>query len=97
MYAMLFPFLAKKDENVPVEFQWIIDHGLGSIKLILLGSNLSFMKKQIGNREAPLYGRFDEIMEVRPFTFSQVRSLFPSRDDAMMVYSLTGGVAQYVM
>ena len=92
-----FPFLAKKDENVPVEFQWIIDHGLGSIKLILLGSNLSFMKKQIGNREAPLYGRFDEIMEVRPFTFSQVRSLFPSRDDAMMVYSMTGGVAQYVM
>ncbi|MBR4576758.1 MAG: hypothetical protein IKO25_06095 [Clostridia bacterium] len=55
------------------------------------------MKKQIGNREAPLYGRFDEIMEVRPFTFSQVRSLFPSRDDAMMVYSMTGGVAQYVM
>ena len=92
-----FPFLAKKDENVPVEFQWIIDHGLGSIKLILLGSNLSFMKKQIGNREAPLYGRFDEIMEVRPFTFSQVQSLFPSIDDAMKVYSMTGGVAQYVM
>ena len=92
-----FPFLAKKDENVPVEFQWIIDHGLGSIKLILLGSNLSFMKKQIGNREAPLYGRFDEIMEVRPFTFSQVQALFPSQDDAMKVYSMTGGVAQYVM
>lgn len=92
-----FPFLAKKDENVPVEFQWIIDHGLGSIKLILLGSNLSFMKKQIGNREAPLYGRFDEILEVRPFTYSQVRALFPSQDDAMKVYSMTGGVAQYVM
>ena len=92
-----FPFLAKKDENVPVEFQWIIDHGLGTGKMILLGSNLSFMKKQIGDREAPLYGRFDEIMEVRPFTFSQVHSLFPSMDDAMKVYSMTGGVAQYVM
>ena len=55
------------------------------------------MKKQIGNREAPLYGRFDEIMEVRPFTFSQVQSLFPAVDDAMKVYSMTGGVAQYVM
>ena len=92
-----FPFLAKKNENAPVEFQWIIDHGLGSIKLILLGSNLSFMKKQIGNREAPLYGRFDEIMEVRPFTFSEVQALFPSQDDTMKVYSMTGGVAQYVM
>ena len=92
-----FPFLAKKDENVPVEFQWIIDHGLGDNKMILSGSNLSFMKKQIGDREAPLYGRFDEIMEVRPFTYQQVLSLFPSGDDAMKVYSMTGGVAQYVV
>ena len=92
-----FPFLARKDDNVPVEFQWIIDHGLGGNKLILSGSNLSFMKAQIGNREAPLYGRFDEIMEVRPFTFQQVLSLFSSADDAMKVYSMTGGVAQYVV
>ena len=92
-----FPFLAKKNENVPVEFQWIIDHGLGTVKLILSGSNLSFMKRQIGDREAPLYGRFDEIMEVRPFTYRQVLSLFPSEDQAMKVYSMTGGVAQYVV
>lgn len=92
-----FPFLAKKNENVPVEFQWIIDHGPGSVKLILSGSNLSFMQKQIGNREAPLYGRFDEILEVRPFSYQQVQSLFPSADDAMKVYSMTGGIAQYVM
>ena len=92
-----FPFLAKKNDNVTVEFQWIIDHGLGSIKLILSGSNLSFMKTQIGSQEAPLYGRFDEIMEVRPFSFVEVRSLFPDLETAMKVYSMTGGVAQYVM
>ena len=33
-----FPFLAKKNENTVVEFQWIIDHALGKNKLILLGS-----------------------------------------------------------
>ena len=38
------------------------------------------MKTQIWNLEAPLYGRFDEIMEVRPFTFQQVLSLFPSAE-----------------
>ena len=92
-----FPFLAKKNENAPVEFQWIIDYGLGANKLILLGSSLSFMKKQIGDREAPLYGRFDEIMEVRPFSFRQVRTLFSSLEDAMKVFSMTSGVAQYVM
>ena len=92
-----FPFLAKKNDNVPVEFQWIIDHGLGPVKLILSGSNLSFMKTQIGSLEAPLYGRFDEIMEVRPFSFGQVHSLFTDLEDAMKVYSMTGGIAQYVM
>ena len=92
-----FPFLAKKNENVPVEFQWIIDHGLGTNKIILLGSSLSFMKKQIGDREAPLYGRFNKILELMPFSFDNVRTLFPSFEDAVAVYARTGGVAHYVM
>ena len=92
-----FPFLAKKNENVTAEFQWIIDHGLNGKKLVLLGSNRSFMKHQIENNESPLYGRFDEIIQVNPFTFSEVNSLFPSFEDAVDVYAKTGGVAQYVM
>ena len=92
-----FPFLAKKDENTSVEFQWIIDHALRGIKLILLGSNLSFMRNQINHAEAPLYGRFDEILEIRPFSFQEVHALFPVFEDAVNVYAQTGGVAQYVM
>ena len=92
-----FPFLAKRNENVPAEFQWIIDHGLGTNKLILLGSSLSFMKKQIGDREAPLYGRFSRILEIHPFSFQEVNTLFPDFEDAVAVYARTGGVAQYVM
>ena len=92
-----FPFLAKRNENAPIEFQWIIDHGLGTNKLILLGSSLSFMKRQIGDREAPLYGRFSRILEVLPFSFQEVHQLFPSFEDAVAVYARTGGVAQYVM
>ena len=92
-----FPFLAKKDENVVVEFQWIIDHALRNLKLILLGSSLSFMRRQINDSLSPLYGRFDEILEIRPFTFSNVQELFPAFEDAVDVYAQTGGVAQYVM
>lgn len=92
-----FPFLAKKNDNVVVEFQWIIDHGLGRNKIILLGSSLSFMKHQIGDREAPLYGRFDVAMEIKPFSFSEVHQLFPVFEDAVAVYARTGGVAKYVM
>ena len=89
-----FPFLARKDENVCVEFQWIIDHGLGPHKLILLGSSRSFMIRHFSN--APLHGRFDETIEVFPFTFEEVHQLFENHDDALAVYAATGGTAQYV-
>lgn len=92
-----FPFLCRKKEEVAAEFQWIIDHGLEGTKLILLGSNRSFMKRQINDREAPLYGRFDDIIEVAPFTFGEVHQLFPEFEQAVDVYAQTGGVAQYVM
>ena len=92
-----FPFLAKKNENVAIEFQWIIDHALKNMKLILLGSNLSFMRKQIQDDQSPLYGRFDVIMEVLPFSFSEIHELFPDFEDAVEVLAQTGGVAQYVM
>lgn len=91
-----FPFLAKKHPDTVPEFQWIIDHGLHGKKLILLGSNHSFMAHQIQQYESPLYGRFDEIIAVNPFTFIQTKSLYPSLEEAMQVYSMTGGVAQYI-
>ncbi len=91
-----FPFLCRKREDAIAEFQWIIDHGLRDVKLILTGSNRSFMAHQIQQYESPLYGRFDEIMEVKPFSFPQIMELFPDPEDAMQVYAMTGGVAQYV-
>lgn len=92
-----FPFLCKKNDSVQVEFQWIIDNCLNANKLILLGSNMSFMIKAINNNESPLYGRFDEIIEIRPFTFNEVHSLFKKYEDSIKVYALTGGIALYVM
>ncbi len=92
-----FPFLCKRNDNAAVEFQWIIDHGMGESKLVLLGSNLSFMQHQITDAAAPLYGRFDEILEMHPFTFAELNQLFGNFEDAVDVYAQTGGVAQYVM
>ena len=92
-----FPFLAKKNEGIGMEFQYIIDHCLSHIKVVLLGSNRSFMKAQIENDNLPLYGRFDEIINLLPFSFREVLTLFNNPKDAMNVYALTGGVAQYVM
>lgn len=93
-----FPFLAKKNSNISIEFQYIIDHCLnGNVKLILLGSNRSFMKGQIEDSNSPLYGRFDEIISLMPFSYDEVKQIFHNEKDAMDVYAMTGGVAQYVM
>ena len=92
-----FPYIVSKHPSAVGEFQWIIDHGLGKNKLILMGSNKSFMKEQISDDRKPLYGRFDEILEVFPFTYDEVHQLFPEGDDALNVYSLTYGVTQYVV
>ncbi|MBQ9327769.1 MAG: ATP-binding protein [Solobacterium sp.] len=91
-----FPVFAKRNSNVALEFQWIIDHSLKKHKLILMGSQLSFMKKQIYSDAEPLYGRFHEVLHLLPFTFEEVNTLFPDFHDAMKVYATTGGVAQYV-
>ena len=74
-----FPFLAKKREGITTEFQWIIDHALDNIKLILIGSNRSFMKGQIEDSNSPLYGRFDVIINLLPFSFNEVNKLFKKR------------------
>ena len=93
-----FPFLAKKNPDISIEFQYIIDHCLNeNVKLILLGSNRSFMKGQIEDSNSPLYGRFDEIISLMPFSYNEVKALFNNEKDAMNVYAMTGGVAQYVM
>ena len=92
-----FPFLARKNEGIPAEFQWIIDHSLDRMKLVLLGSSTSFMKSQISDSSQPLYGRFDEILKILPYRFEELCRLFPDYADAMNVYAMTGGVAQYVM
>ena len=93
-----FPFLAKKNSDISIEFQYIIDHCLNqNLKLVLLGSNRSFMKGQIEDSNSPLYGRFDEIISLMPFSFDEVKKLFKNEKDAMNVYAMTGGVAQYVM
>ena len=55
------------------------------------------MRRQLFDRESPLYGRFDEMMEILPFSFSELRQLFPDFEDTVSVYAQTGGVAQYVM
>jgi AAA+ ATPase superfamily predicted ATPase len=97
-----FPYLVKKGQGAAIahEFQKIIESDLAQTKatLVLCGSNVRYMKETIENNTSPLYGRFREILEVKPFTYQEVAPLFSQEKpfDVLCTYAATGGVAEYV-
>jgi AAA+ ATPase superfamily predicted ATPase len=95
-----FPYLAKSAPHVVSILQKVIDHSYlkSKIMLILCGSSMSFMVKQILGYESPLYGRRTSQMKIKPFSYMQCKAFFPnlSSDDLMCVYGVSGGIPQYL-
>jgi len=95
-----FPYLAKSAPHVVSILQKMIDHYYlkSKIMLILCGSSMSFMTKQILGYESPLYGRRTSQMKIKPFSYVQCKAFFPnmSSDDLMGIYGITGGIPQYL-
>ena len=54
-----FPYLAKSDSSIPSRLQHLLDHDWKDSKLylILCGSSLSFMEKEVLSSKSPLFGR----------------------------------------
>jgi hypothetical protein len=67
--------------------------------LVLCGSYLSVMERDVLNRDAPLYGRRTAQLSLRPLTVGQVRSFLPeaSAVDLVQVYAVTGGMPAYLV
>ena len=66
--------------------------------LVLCGSLVAFMKDEVLAESAPLYGRSDLEMKLRPFNYYET-ALFVenySNEEKAIVYGLTGGVAKYI-
>ena len=95
-----FPYLAKTYPAFPSILQSAIDAHQESSKLflVLCGSSLSFMKKQLLDRKSPLYGRRTAQLELKPFDFFESRAFFPDVDPVAVanVYGMVGGVPLYL-
>ena len=92
----------KTDSNLKAieldsEFQRIIDNEISNSKLILCGSSISIMKGLL-DYSNPLYGRFDVIINLEPFTYLEVKEMFPSlsNENIVELYSVFGG-SPYVL
>ena len=95
-----YPYLANSDKAISSILQAAIDkHQSDSqLFLILCGSSMSFMEKQVLGYESPLYGRRTSQYKILPFNYldsSRMLSGF-NNEEKIVLYSVTGGVPEYL-
>ena len=94
-----FQYIAKERPSILSELQVLWDEELShkNIMLILCGSAVSFIAKEVLGEKNPLFGRARTIMKVRPLPFQTVAEFAPSYsvDDLFRGYAVLGGIPYF--
>ena len=95
-----FPYLAEKNPALLSSLQHIIDHTLtnSQIFLILCGSYLGFMEREVLGAKSPLYGRRTAQLQLKPFDYWESCEFLTgfTPEEQCMFYGALGGVPQYL-
>lgn len=95
-----FPYLINVNKGISSIFQKGIDKYLKntSIFLILLGSSVGMMEKEVLFHKAPLYGRRTGSIEVKEMPFEALAEFFPEKpfNDLLQIYAVCGAVPAYL-
>ncbi|MDR3206315.1 MAG: ATP-binding protein [Candidatus Methanoplasma sp.] len=95
-----YPLFVETDDVISSVLQIAIDHMFEDTKLfiILCGSSMNFMKRQVLGYESPLYGRRTREMHVRPMNYRESAEFFPGRSpyEAACIYGAVGGIPMYL-
>lgn len=95
-----YPYLAKQCPYIQSVLQKQIDTNWkkGKMFFIICGSLVSFMKDEVLAESAPLHGRSDLELKLRPFNYLETADfLVPySNEEKAICYGLTNGVAKYI-
>jgi len=96
-----FPYIARANKSIPSLLQNLIDHHLKDTKLqlIICGSSMSFMEKEILSYKSPLYGRRTAQYKIEAFNYFESANFFPeySFEDKLLSYAILGGIPQYLL
>jgi len=92
-----FPYLVKNSPELPSLLQNIIDNNINDkYNLILCGSSQQMMQSITLNSSSPLYGRCDEILNVKPMLLGWYNEYFKTNAiETIEGYSVYGGVPRY--
>ena len=92
-----FPYMCKANETIPSILQNLWDSSLkdANIMIILCGSAMSFIEKEILAEKNPLYGRATGIYKMTEMPFSDVIKFFPNYTpmDQITVFAILGVMA----
>jgi hypothetical protein len=96
-----FTYLLRNQPAISSIFQKAWDQRLSKVpqvRLILTGSLLGMMAREVFSYQAPLYGRATAQIRLRPLPFGACHELFPKRSAAerVAIYGVTGGVPAYL-
>ena len=73
--------------------------GAGNVMLLLCGSYLGFMEREVLGRTSPLFGRRTAQIHLQPFGYLEAARFHPrwSETDRAKAYFLVGGLPQYLL
>ncbi len=95
-----FPFIAAENPSIKSILQHVIDHiwKTKNIMLVLCGSSVSFMEKEVMGYSSPLYGRSTAQLELKPFDYYDSARFFSqySDTDKLVTYGILGGIPCYL-
>lgn len=95
-----FPYICQNNKSIPSILQNLWDSELKNenIMIILCGSAMSFIEKDLLSEKNPLYGRATGIFKVEELSFYDAIKFFPNYtdEDKILVYSILGGIPHYL-
>lgn len=95
-----YPYLAKQCPYIQSVLQKVIDTVWkdGNLFFILCGSLISFMKDEVLARSAPLHGRSNLELKLRPFNYLETAEFLEgfSNEEKAVCYGLSNGVAKFI-
>jgi AAA+ ATPase superfamily predicted ATPase len=91
-----FPYLVKSAAQLPAIIQKLIDKGDNRFHLVICGSSQQLMQGLIIDSTAPLYGRADLILKIKPMKIPYLQEVLQcSAIEAVTEFSVWGGVPRY--
>ena len=95
-----YPYLSKQCPYIQSVLQKAIDTHwqTGNLFLIICGSLVSFMKREVLAESAPLYGRSNLVLKLRPFDYRETAGFLDgfSNEEKAICYGLTNGIAKFI-